>query len=101
MAEWDATPYDAKDNLLRVVRGEAERFFALAEAPGVGEAQTACPQWQVGDIVGHIIDVTESYFVGFDAARGGAPAADALGLKVMQQRLDEGAQSHRALGQDE
>ena len=50
-------------------------MFALAAAPGAWEAPTACPQWQVRDIIGHIIDVTESYFVGFDAARGGTAGA--------------------------
>jgi uncharacterized protein (TIGR03083 family) len=101
MTEWDATSYEAKDNLLRVVRREAERLFALAEAPDAWEATTACPQWRVRDIVGHLIDVTESYFVGFDSARGGAAAPDAFGLRVMQQRLDEGARSHRVLSQEE
>jgi uncharacterized protein (TIGR03083 family) len=101
MSEWNATTYDAKDNLLRVVRREAERFFALAGSPDAWQAPTACPQWQVRDIVGHLIDVTESYFVGFDAARGGAAVPDALGVRVMQERLDEGARQHRSLSQDE
>lgn len=34
--QWDATNYAAKDNLLRVVREEAEAFFALAEVPRTG-----------------------------------------------------------------
>jgi len=101
MSEWDATTYEAKDNLLRVVRHEADRFFALAQAPGVWEAPTACPQWQVRDMVGHIIDVTESYFVGFDAARGGAAAVEPLGVRDMSRLLNVGARQHRALGQAE
>src|SRR5581483_7682444 len=101
MSEWDATSYAAKDNLLRVVRHEAERFFALAAAPGAWEAPTACPLWQVRDIVGHLIDVTESYFVGFDAARGGANAPDPLGVRAMGHLLDEAARQHRTLGQEE
>jgi len=101
MTEWDATTYEAKDNLLRVVRREAERFFALAEGPDAWQTRTACPEWEVRDIVGHLIDVTESYFVGFDAARGGPAAADALGVRVMQDRLDEGAKSHRSLSPTE
>ena len=93
MTEWDATTYEAKDNLLRVVRREAERFFALAAGTGAWEAPTACPQWQVRDIVGHLIDVTESYFVGFDAARGRRRRPPTpWALRVMQDRLDEGAQ---------
>jgi len=98
---WDATNYAAKDNLLRVVRREAEQMFVMAEAPEAWGASTACPQWRVGDIVGHLIDVTESYFVGFDAARGGSAAPDALGLRDMAQLLDEGARSHRPLSQQE
>jgi uncharacterized protein (TIGR03083 family) len=101
MSEWDATSYEAKDNLLRVVHGEAERMFALAAARDAWTAPTACGLWPVQDIVGHLIDVTESYFVGFDAARGGASAPDALGLTEMAERLNEGAKAHRELGQDE
>jgi uncharacterized protein (TIGR03083 family) len=101
MNEWDATKYGAKDNLLRVVKQQAEALFGLAAAPGAWEAPTASEKWQVRDIVGHIIDVTESYFVGFDAARGGTALPDALGVRVMQERLDEGAKIHRQLGQEE
>src|SRR5688500_3741154 len=101
MSSWNAMTYEAKDNLLRIVRGQAEGMFALAEAPGAWEAPTACPQWQVRDIIGHLIDVTESYFVGFDAARGGSAAPDAVGLRVMQDRLDDGAKTHRELSQGE
>jgi uncharacterized protein (TIGR03083 family) len=92
--------YEAKDNLLRVVRNQAERFFDLAAAPGAWERETACPGWQVRDLVGHLIDVTESYFVGWDSARTGTPVADALGTRVMQEYLDEGAKSHRVLSQE-
>jgi uncharacterized protein (TIGR03083 family) len=99
MSEWNATTYAAKDNLLRVVRREAERFFALAEARDAWEAPTACPEWQVRDIVGHLIDVTESYFVGFDSARSGTPVADALGVRAMQTMLDDGAKQLRSLDQ--
>src|SRR5262245_1693513 len=101
MSEWNGTTYEAKDNLLRVVRREAERLFALAEAPGAWEAPTACPEWQVRDIVGHLIDVTESYFVGFDSARSGSPVPDALGVRAMQTMLDDGAKAHRSLSQEE
>jgi uncharacterized protein (TIGR03083 family) len=100
MPDWDATTYEAKDTVLRVLRRTAERFFALAENPGAWEAPTACPRWQVRDIVGHIIDVTESYFVGFDAARAGKEHPEAFGVRAMQTMLDEAARSHRALSQE-
>jgi uncharacterized protein (TIGR03083 family) len=101
MNEWNATEYAAKDNLLRVVRGEAEAMFDLAGAPGAWERQTACPHWQVRDIVGHLIDVTEGYFAGFDAAASAAEAPPSLGLKVMAGQLDVDARSHRELSKDQ
>jgi uncharacterized protein (TIGR03083 family) len=97
MSGWDATSYDAKDNLLRVLRREAEALFELAESSDSWAAPTACPRWEVRDIAGHLIDVTESYFTGFDAAQSGAAAADPLGLAVMPERLDEGAKEHRIM----
>ena len=57
------------------MREQAESLLAMAEAPGAWEAPTACAGWAVRDIVGHIVDTTEAYFVSFDAARGkGYPA---------------------------
>ncbi len=101
MSEWDVTSYEAKNNLLRAVRDEANGLFALAGRDDAWEAETACALWQVRDVVGHIIDVTESYFVAFDAARTGTTPAEPLGLRVMQPRLDEGAKTHRGLSQRE
>ena len=36
MNDWDATDYAAKDNVLRVVRLEAEALFGMAEATTPG-----------------------------------------------------------------
>jgi uncharacterized protein (TIGR03083 family) len=100
MSIWDATTAEARDNLLRVVDEQAQDLFAMAAAPGAWEAPTLSTQWQVRDVVGHLIDVTESYFVGFDAARAGASVADALGTKAMQDSLDAGARDLRSLDAD-
>jgi len=100
MNDWDATNYAAKENLLRVLRREADALFEMAEN-GPWTGKTACTEWETGDIVGHLIDVTESYFVSFDAARSGATVADPLGLRVMQESLDAGAKEHRSLSQGE
>jgi uncharacterized protein (TIGR03083 family) len=99
--EWDATDYAAKDNLLRVVQREAEALFGMAEGSDTWTAPTACDQWEVRDIVGHLIDVTEGYFTAFDAARSGTGIPAPLGVKVMSERLDEGAKEHRALPRGE
>ena len=101
MNDWDATDYAAKDNLLRIVRLEAEALFRMAEDADRWTAPTACPEWEVRDVVGHLIDVTESYFTGFEASATGAEADQSLGLKVMRESLDEGAKAHRELSQDE
>ncbi|HEX6472811.1 MAG TPA: maleylpyruvate isomerase family mycothiol-dependent enzyme [Streptosporangiaceae bacterium] len=101
MSQWDATTYDAKDNLLSVLRTEAEGLFALAERPDVWTANTACTEWQVRDIIGHLVDTTEAYFVSFDAARGAGTAAEPLGVRVFQDTANRGAQAFRTHSQDE
>jgi uncharacterized protein (TIGR03083 family) len=100
-AQWDATNYESKENLLRCVREEAERLFALAEKPEHWEAPTASGHWQVRDIIGHMVDVTEGYLNRFEIARSGGTAPDPLGLRVMAQTLDEHAQAFRNLSQSE
>ena len=101
MSGWNAMTYDGKDTILRVVREQAEGLFAMAQAPGAWEAPTACTGWSVRDVVGHLVDTTEAYFVSFDAARGKGQAADALGLRIMAQRVNERATAFRGLSQQE
>ncbi len=101
MSDWDATTYDAKDNLLRVLRGEEEALFAMAALTDSWERPTACDRWQVRDIVGHLIDVTEGYLTAWDASASGTEMPAPLGLPVMAERLDEAAQAHRDLSQPE
>ena len=101
MSEWDATSPEGKSTILRVVRNEAERLFELAEQPGAWEAPTACEDWKVKDIVGHLIDTTEGYFRAFDTARSGADAPAAYGLPGMHERAGDAATSVRDLSQQE
>ena len=100
-AIWDATNYACKENLLRIIRTEAERIFALATPPENWEAPTASGHWQVRDIIGHMADVTEGYLAAFEKARAGKAPDDALGLRIMSSRLDERAQAFRSLSQTE
>jgi uncharacterized protein (TIGR03083 family) len=99
--EWDASSYAAKDNVLRIVRQEAEALFELASGPEAWSAPTACPRWEVRDIVGHLIDLTERYFTGFYEAASQTASAQSLGLTVMREHLEQSAKEHRGLGQDE
>jgi uncharacterized protein (TIGR03083 family) len=101
VSEWNAMTFEAKDNLLGVVRREAEGMFAMAEEPDAWERATMPPGWQVRDVIAHLVDVTESYFVAFDAAQGGPAVPDAYGVKGMAARLDEKAQALRSESQAE
>ncbi len=101
MGEWDAMSYEGKDTILRVVREEAARMFALAEQPAAWDAPTACENWQVKDIIGHLVDTTEGYFRAFDIARKGADAPDAFGLIAMHERAGQSAQSFQHVSQQE
>jgi uncharacterized protein (TIGR03083 family) len=101
MSEWNGMTFEAKDNMLRVVRQEAEGFFALASKPDTWEMQTACTNWQVRDAVGHLIDVTENYFQRFDAARANTDVQPAYGVTGMAQRADEQAEAFRGQDQQE
>jgi uncharacterized protein (TIGR03083 family) len=101
MSGWNAMSYDGKDNMLGVVRKQADLLFAMAEEPEAWDAPTACVGWSVRDVVGHLVDTTEAYFVSFDAARGKGQAADALGLRIMAQRVNERATAFRELSQQE
>ena len=102
MSGWNAMSYDAKDNILRVVHHEAEQFFALADSDEVWEAPTGAGHWQVRDVVGHLVDTTEAYFVAFDAARSRSDVEPAYGLPGMAARVDTQAQSlSRSLSREE
>ena len=100
-AQLDATNYASKDLLLGTVRAEAERMLDLASVPANWEAPTASGHWQVRDIIGHMVDVTEGYLKAFEIARSGSAAPAPFGLRVMAERLDEHAQAFRSRSQTE
>jgi uncharacterized protein (TIGR03083 family) len=95
MSAWNAMTYEAKDTILRVVRTEAEQFLTMVDSDEAWEAPTGAGHWQVRDLVGHIVDTTEAYFVAFDAARGGPEVPAAYGLPGMHARVDTQAQAFR------
>ena len=100
MSAWNPMTYEGKDTILRVVREEAARMFAMAEQPGAWEAPTACEDWQVRDIIGHIVDTTEGYFKAFETARAGG-TAQAHGLPVMHELAGAGGKAFRDVPQAE
>jgi uncharacterized protein (TIGR03083 family) len=98
---WNAMTYEGKDTVLRVVREQAESFFTLAGEPATWTSRTACPEWEVRDIVGHIVDTTETYFPAFDAARSQSAVEPAYGLVGMAKRAEEQGKSFRDFPQQE
>ena len=52
-------------------------------------------------MVGHLVDTTETYFLGFNAARGRGEAPENMGLPGMARYVDEGAQAFRGTPQTE
>jgi uncharacterized protein (TIGR03083 family) len=101
MSEWNAMTYAGKDTALRVMRQEAERMFALAERPGVWDAPTACENWKVKDVIGHLVDTMEGYLSAFEGARAGAPDPGAHGLAVMHELAGQGAMAFPGATQQE
>jgi uncharacterized protein (TIGR03083 family) len=100
-AAWDATNFAAKDNLLGVVREEAERFFALAGVPENWQSPTASGHWQVRDIVGHLVDTTEGYLERFEITRGGGTADGLAPLSDMATTANKRALPFRDVPREE
>lgn len=80
---WDFQDPACKDRLLDVLRREIDEMFELAADPARWHAPTACPGWEIRDMVGHLLDATESYLTGFDVARNGAAPAEPIGVARM------------------
>ena len=95
--QWDAMNPAGKGNLLRTVKQEAERFFALAEVPENWQSPTASGHWQVRDIVGHLVDTTEGYLERFDLTRNGHTAEPLAPLTDMARTADQRALAFRTL----
>lgn len=100
MSAWNFMSYESRDNLLEAVRRESAGMFALASEPEIWMAPTGAGEWQVRDVFGHLIDTTETYFVGFDAARSGGNPPDSAPLRDMAIHVDKGAQHFRTLDRD-
>jgi uncharacterized protein (TIGR03083 family) len=93
--------YSSKDVVLDVVRTERSNFFDVVEDPDNWRVDTRCEGWQVRDMVGHMIDVSEGYLARWDLAQKDEEAPAPLGWVVMSSTLNNGALSHRSLSREE
>jgi uncharacterized protein (TIGR03083 family) len=98
---WDFQNPASKDRLLGVLRHEMDEMFELATEPAHWHTPTACPGWEVRDMVGHLLDATESYLTGFAIARHGGSAPEPVGVAGMAKASDEAARAFRSVPRDE
>lgn len=92
--------YAGKNVVLDVVRKERQKFYDLIDDPKNWNVPTRCEGWEVRDLVGHMIDVTEGYLGRWEKARKGEPA-EAVGLPVMGATLNKNALAFRSLSREE
>lgn len=95
MSTWNAMSYEGKETILKVVRDQAEQFFAMVDNDDAWERPTGAGHWQVRDVVAHLVDTTEAYFPAFDAARSHTEVEPAYGLPGMAVRVDQMATALR------
>jgi len=100
MSPVNSMDYSGKDTVLDVIRQESADFFNLVDDPNNWNVQTRCTEWEVRDMVGHMIDVTEGYLTRWESARNNEPR-DTVGLLVMGHDLNEHAQAFRSLPREE
>jgi len=98
---WDFQNPASKTRLLGVLRAEIDEMFDLAAEPAHWHSPTACPGWEMRDMVGHLVDATESYLTGFDIARRGGAAPESVGVAGMAKASDEAARAFRKVPRDE
>lgn len=96
-------PAQGREQVLRVVRAEADNFMALAL--GANEQQwlapSACEGWAVRDCVGHMVDTTQTYLARYVMALEGYPTPEPLGMGDYSKAVDNGAQALRDVPQPE
>ena len=91
---------EGKDTVMSVMRRDRANFTRMVSDPKNWNVQTRCTEWEVRDLVGHMIDVTEGYFANWDAAKkGGTPTP--AGLAVMAETLNDHAKDFRKLSREE
>ncbi len=92
--------YSGKDTVLDALRSERAKFYSIIDDPNNWNVQTRCSEWEVRDMAGHLIDVTEGYLARWEMARKGEPA-EAAGMLVLAERLNQHALALRSLPRTE
>jgi hypothetical protein len=93
-------PYSSLASMLEVARAEQARFITVISHADNWRAETRVPNWQVRDLVGHMIDETERYLDRWTMARAGQ-LPESLALPTFRKELRTGALALRDLPRDE
>lgn len=98
---WDFLNPASKDQLIAVLRREAEEVLALLGDLGRWHEPTACEGWEVRDMAGHLLDAAEACASAFELARRGAAAREGVGFAGMAKAYDEAARAFRTVPREE
>jgi uncharacterized protein (TIGR03083 family) len=100
MAPVNPMAAEGKHTVMDVLKRDQKKFFDLVDDPKNWNVQTRCTEWEVRDLVGHMIDVTEGYLSRWEAAKKGETPG-AVGLGVMGEKLNDHALEFRKLSREE
>ena len=99
---WDFLDPASKGRLLGVLQRETEEMFDLAADPTRWHSPTACPGWELRDMIGHLVAETEGYLSAFDSrARRGVAAEQPVGVAGMAKASDAAARALRDVPRDD
>src|SRR5262249_54940035 len=98
---WDFLNPASKPRVLEAIARGASSMIELATPPDSWHAPTACPGWEVRDMIGHLIDATEGFLAAFDIERRGLTAPPPVALNDMAKQSDRAARAFRSFPQAE
>jgi uncharacterized protein (TIGR03083 family) len=98
----NAMEFAGKDALLEALRTDRATFSQLVSGSEEDWTKpTPCEGWHIRDLVGHLVDNSESYLERFEGSRTGKTFADPVGLMVMAEMEDSGARRFRDVPRQE
>lgn len=98
---WDFRNPASKTRVLGVLQHQMDELFGLVVEPEHWRDPTACAGWELRDMVGHLLDATDSYLTGFDRVRRGVATGPPVGVGGMAAASDAAARAFRAVPREE
>jgi uncharacterized protein (TIGR03083 family) len=93
---WNFWSPASQERIVEVLGRQFEEIDVVVSDPDDWHRPTACEGWQVRDMVGHLVDATESFLTGFAAARR-SEAIDPVGFAGMADATDQAARALRTV----